>query len=68
MYNFIAEVGDVTGVAESTIKATYKEIVPHTRQLFPSDFKFATSPGNLMLLFNSKKLKKLKKNISLGDH
>ena len=50
MYNFIAEVRDVTGVAESTIKATYKEIVPHTRQLFPSDFVFATSPGKLMLL------------------
>ena len=50
MYNFIAEVAEVTGVAESTIRATYREIVRHTRQLFPSDFVFATSPGKLMLL------------------
>ena len=50
MYNLIAEVSEVTGVAESTIRATYREIIPHTRQLFPADFVFATSPGQLMML------------------
>jgi len=37
------QVGNVTGVAESTIRATYREIVPHTRQLFPANFNFAIS-------------------------
>lgn len=32
------EIADVSGVAESTIKQTYKHMVPHARKLFPEEF------------------------------
>jgi len=42
------EIGDVAGVAEVTIRGTYKEIVMHAKKLFPPDFNFDTPPSMLM--------------------
>ena len=51
MYDsFFSEIGDVAGVAEVTIRGTYKEIVMHAKKLFPPDFNFDTPPSMLMLL------------------
>ncbi|GFO05988.1 transcription initiation factor iib [Plakobranchus ocellatus] len=36
------EVSDVTGVAEVTIRLSYKAIIPKAVELFPKDFKFST--------------------------
>ena len=35
------EIGDITGVADVTIKQLYKLMYPHAPFLFPSDFKFS---------------------------
>lgn len=36
------EIGDIAGVADVTIRQSYKLMYPHATQLFPEDFKFAT--------------------------
>lgn len=43
----LKEIGDVAGVAEVTIRQTYKLIHPHAAKLFPDDFKFTTTIDNL---------------------
>ena len=37
-----SEVGDVVGVADSTIRQSYRLLFPSKEKLFPTDFKFAT--------------------------
>jgi len=41
------EIAEVAGVADVTIRQSYKLMLPQARQLFPSDFKFTTSIENL---------------------
>lgn len=41
------EIGDIAGVADVTIRQSYKLMYPHASKLFPEDFKFATSIENL---------------------
>ena len=41
------EVGDVVGVADSTIRQSYRLLYPSRDKLFPPDFKFATSVEDL---------------------
>jgi len=41
------EIGDVTGVAEVTIRQSYKQMHPRARDLFPENFKFAIPIGQL---------------------
>lgn len=41
------EIGDIAGVADVTIRQSYKLMYPHATQLFPEDFKFSTSIENL---------------------
>lgn len=36
------EIGDIAGVADVTIRQSYKLMFPHAQKLFPDDFKFAT--------------------------
>ncbi|XP_003743470.1 transcription initiation factor IIB [Galendromus occidentalis] len=36
------EIGDIAGVAEVTIRQSYKQMYPRAAQLFPEDFKFHT--------------------------
>ena len=41
------EIGDIAGVAESTIRQTYNLMIPCAAKLFPEDFKFTTTLENL---------------------
>ena len=41
------EIGDVAGVAETTIRQAYKLMLPEAKSLFPEDFKFAIPVQNL---------------------
>merc|ERR1719187_1873060 len=41
------EIADIAGVADVTIRQSYKLMLPHAKDLFPSDFKFATPIENL---------------------
>lgn len=36
------EIGDIAGVADVTIRQSYKLMYPHACKLFPEDFKFTT--------------------------
>ncbi|XP_058803053.1 transcription initiation factor IIB [Phymastichus coffea] len=36
------EIGDIAGVADVTIRQSYKLMFPHAASLFPTDFKFTT--------------------------
>lgn len=36
------EIGDIAGVADVTIRQSYKLMYPHASKLFPEDFRFAT--------------------------
>lgn len=36
------EVGDVVGVADSTIRQSYRLLYPSRHKLFPTEFKFDT--------------------------
>ena len=42
MYFLYTEIGDIAGVAEATIRQSYKLMYPKALQLFPDDFKFDT--------------------------
>ena len=37
------EIGDIAGVADVTIRQSYKLMYPRAADLFPNDFKFVTS-------------------------
>ncbi|ELU17299.1 hypothetical protein CAPTEDRAFT_167658 [Capitella teleta] len=41
------EIGDIAGVAEVTIRESYKRMYPKAHALFPEDFKFATPVDQL---------------------
>ncbi|XP_054712121.1 transcription initiation factor IIB-like [Uloborus diversus] len=41
------EIGDIAGVADVTIRQSYKLMYPRAQELFPEDFKFFTSIENL---------------------
>lgn len=41
------EIGDIAGVADVTIRQSYKLMIPHAAKLFPEDFKFTTPIENL---------------------
>lgn len=43
----VAEIGEIAGVAEVTIRQSYKSMYPRAHDLFPADFKFATPIENL---------------------
>ena len=36
------DIGDIAGVADVTIRQSYKLMYPHAKELFPDDFKFST--------------------------
>jgi len=36
------EIGDIAGVAEVTIKHSYRLMLPRAHDLFPADYQFAT--------------------------
>jgi len=42
-----AEIGDIAGVAEVTIKHSYKLMYPRAADLFPADFQFAVALDQL---------------------
>ncbi len=42
-----AEVGDVVGVADSTIRQSYRLLYPSRDKLFPESFTFATTLDQL---------------------
>ena len=44
---FFSEVGDVVGVADSTIRQSYRLLYPSREQLFPKDFVFSTPLDSL---------------------
>ena len=44
------EIGDIAGVAEATIRQSYKLMYSHAKGLFPDDFPFATPIEQLPLL------------------
>jgi len=41
------EISDIAGVAEVTIRQSYKEMLPKVHQLFPDNFEFFTPPSML---------------------
>jgi len=41
------DIGDIAGVAEVTIRQSYRLLLPKAAQLFPSDFQFHTPIENL---------------------
>lgn len=44
---FFLEIGDIAGVADVTIRQSYKLMYPRAAELFPEDFKFFTPIENL---------------------
>ena len=42
-----SDIGDIAGVAEVTIRQSYRLLLPKAAQLFPSDFQFHTPIENL---------------------
>lgn len=44
------EIGDIAGVADVTIRQSYKLMHPHAAKLFPEDFKFFTPIEQLPLM------------------
>ena len=42
-----AEIGDIAGVAEITIRQSYRLMYPKAIDLFPEDFKFETRVEDL---------------------
>ena len=41
------EIADIAGVADVTIRQSYKLMLPRAAELFPEGFKFATAIENL---------------------
>ena len=41
------EIGDITGVADVTVRQSYRLICPRAPDLFPTDFKFDTPVDKL---------------------
>ena len=46
-YFSILEIGQIAGLAETTIKQTYKFMLPRVAELFPDDFKFSVPIDSL---------------------
>lgn len=46
------EIGDIAGVADVTIRQSYKLMYPHAAKLFPDDFKFTTPIEQLPQMWN----------------
>lgn len=44
------DIGDIAGVADVTIRQSYKLMYPHAAKLFPEDFKFATPIEQLPMM------------------
>ena len=42
VHRFFSDIGDIAGVAEATIKQSYKLMYPKAASLFPQDFVFHT--------------------------
>lgn len=49
--NASTEIGDIAGVADVTIRQSYRLIYPRAAELFPPDFKFDTPVDKLPLLW-----------------
>lgn len=49
---FSTEIGDIAGVADVTIRQSYRLIYPRAAELFPPDFKFDTPVDKLPQLWN----------------
>lgn len=50
IFNFyfcLPEIGDIAGVADVTIRQSYRLIYPRAPDLFPTDFKFDTPVDKL---------------------
>ena len=41
------EIGEVAGVAEATIRQSYRQMYPRAKDLFPSSFKFVVPVSQL---------------------
>lgn len=46
-YFYLPEIGDIAGVADVTIRQSYRLIYPRAPDLFPTDFKFDTPVDKL---------------------
>lgn len=44
---FVSEIGDIAGVADVTIRQSYRLIYPRAPDLFPADFRFDTPVDKL---------------------
>lgn len=44
----VSEIGEIAGAAESTIKQTYRLLLPRADELFPPDFNFVVPIEKLM--------------------
>lgn len=44
------DIGDIAGVADVTIRQSYKLMYPHAAKLFPDDFNFATPIDQLPMM------------------
>jgi hypothetical protein len=47
IWPFLADIGEIAGVAEVTIRQSYKLMYPRAQQLFPEDFRFHTNIDHL---------------------
>lgn len=47
LFSSHAEIGDIAGVADVTIRQSYRLIYPRAADLFPPDFKFDTPVDKL---------------------
>jgi len=44
---FFLEIGEIAGVAEDTIRQTYRLLLPKAAELFPAEFRFDTPVDHL---------------------
>lgn len=51
MFDASTEIGDIAGVADVTIRQSYRLIYPRAAELFPPDFKFDTPVDKLPQLW-----------------
>lgn len=51
-YDASTEIGDIAGVADVTIRQSYRLIYPRAAELFPTDFKFDTPVDKLPQLWS----------------
>lgn len=53
MFSSSSEIGDIAGVADVTIRQSYRLIYPRAAELFPPDFKFDTPVDKLPQLWRT---------------